>query len=127
MKLENGDRLIYDIPMRGERGEEGDGMERADKAAREETAATGHFVYIAECADGSLYTGYTNDVEKRIRAHNDGKGAKYTRSRLPVKAVYTEECANKEAAFRREAQIKKLRRENKLRLIAEGRRRDPLP
>jgi putative endonuclease len=98
-------------------------MERADKAARDEIAAPGHFVYIAECADGTLYTGYTNDVAKRIKTHNDGKGAKYTRARLPVKPVYTEEYANKEEAFRREAQIKRLRRKNKLRLIAEGRQR----
>ena len=100
-------------------------MEQADKASRAGAAAIGHFVYIAECADGSLYTGYTNDVAKRIKAHNDGKGAKYTRTRLPVRPVYTEGYANKEDAFRREAQIKQLRREKKLRLIAEGRRRDP--
>jgi putative endonuclease len=80
----------------------------------------GCFIYIAECADGSLYTGYTNDVAKRIDAHNAGKGAKYTRARLPVRAVYSEEYATKGEAVRREAQIKRLRREKKLRLIANA-------
>jgi putative endonuclease len=86
----------------------------------DEAAGIAHFVYIAECADGSLYTGYTNDVAQRIKAHNDGKGAKYTRTRRPVRPVYTESCASKGEAFRREAQIKQLRRKKKLRLIAEG-------
>ncbi|MDR2089851.1 MAG: GIY-YIG nuclease family protein [Clostridiales Family XIII bacterium] len=80
-----------------------------------------HFVYIAECADGSLYTGYTNDVAKRIAAHNAGKGAKYTKSRRPVRPVYAEAYASKEEALRREAQIKRFCRERKLRLIAEAR------
>jgi putative endonuclease len=79
---------------------------------------TGHFVYIALCADGTLYTGYTNDVAKRIKAHNAGEGAKYTRPRLPVRAVYTEVCMSKGEALKREARIKKLRREKKLQLIA---------
>jgi putative endonuclease len=102
-------------------------MEGADGTARGEAAAIGHFVYIAECADGSLYTGYTNDVARRIKAHNDGKGAKYTKTRRPVKPVYAEGYANKEDAFRREAQIKRLRRKEKLHLIAEGRQRDSTP
>jgi putative endonuclease len=76
------------------------------------------FIYIAECADGSLYTGYTNDVVKRIAAHNAGKGAKYTRSKLPVRAVYSEEYETKSEAVRREARIKQLKREEKLKLIA---------
>jgi putative endonuclease len=88
---------------------------------QDEIAEIVHFVYIAECADGSLYTGYTNDVERRIKAHNDGKGAKYTRPRLPVRPVYAEGYATKEEALRREAQIKRLRREKKLLLIEEGR------
>ncbi|MDR1245427.1 MAG: GIY-YIG nuclease family protein [Clostridiales Family XIII bacterium] len=80
----------------------------------------GHFIYIAECADGSLYTGYTNDVEKRIETHNEGKGAKYTRSRLPVRSVYTEEYATKSDAVKREALIKRLKRKEKLKLIAKS-------
>jgi putative endonuclease len=96
------------------------------KTSCDETLAIGHFVYIAECADGSLYTGYTRDVAKRIKAHNDGKGAKYTQPRRPVKSVYSEGYATREEALRREVQIKRLQRGEKLRLIAEG-RYDPPP
>ena len=67
-----------------------------------------NYVYIVECSDGSLYTGWTTDVAKRVEAHNSGKGAKYTRSRRPVKLVHFEEFPTKEEALRREAQIKKL-------------------
>jgi predicted GIY-YIG superfamily endonuclease len=74
-------------------------------------------VYILLCADGTLYTGSTNDVEKRLRAHQSGRGAKYTRSRLPVRLVYQEAAPDKGAALRREAAIKKLSREQKLALI----------
>lgn len=77
------------------------------------------FVYIVECRDGTLYTGWTTDVEARVRTHNSGSGAKYTRSRLPVKLVYFEEVENKSAALRREAAIKKLSREKKLKLISK--------
>ncbi len=76
-----------------------------------------YFVYILRCADGSLYTGTTNDIAQRAAVHNSGKGAKYTRSRLPVAVVYEEECADKSAALRREIKIKKLPRLEKLRLI----------
>ena len=58
-----------------------------------------NYTYIVECADGSLYCGWTNDLEKRIADHNDGKGGKYTRSRLPVKLVYFEEFETKEEAM----------------------------
>lgn len=75
------------------------------------------FVYILECADGTLYTGWTNDVEKRLRAHNSGKGSKYTRSRLPVRLRYLEDCGDKILAARRECEIKKLTRAEKLALI----------
>ena len=74
-------------------------------------------VYILLCADGTLYTGSTNDVEKRLRAHQSGRGAKYTRSRLPVCLVYQEAAVDKGTALRREAAIKKLSREQKLALI----------
>ena len=76
-----------------------------------------YVVYILRCADGTLYTGSTNDVEKRLRAHQSGHGAKYTRSRLPVCLVYQEAAADKGAALRREAAIKKLSRQEKLRMI----------
>ncbi|MBR1528897.1 MAG: GIY-YIG nuclease family protein [Oscillospiraceae bacterium] len=75
------------------------------------------YVYIAECADGTLYTGWTTDPEKRIRTHNAGKGAKYTRSRRPVKLVYLEKFENKSDALRREYEIKRLSRVQKLLLI----------
>ena len=75
-------------------------------------------VYILNCADGSLYTGVTNDLEKRLAAHNSGKGAKYTRSRLPVAIAYREACGDRSAALRREFAIRRMTREGKLRLIA---------
>jgi putative endonuclease len=77
-----------------------------------------NYTYIVECSDGTLYTGYTNDLEKRIKAHNSGKGAKYTRSRLPVTLVYFEEYETKELAQSREWHIKRLTRAKKLELIA---------
>lgn len=76
------------------------------------------YVYMLRCADGTLYTGYTDDPERRVRVHNAGKGAKYTRSRLPVELVYREALGDKSAALRREREIKKLTRAQKLALIA---------
>ncbi len=76
------------------------------------------YVYILRCADDTLYTGYTDDPERRLRVHNAGKGAKYTRSRLPVELVYRETLEDKSAALRREREIKGLTREKKLALIA---------
>ena len=64
-------------------------------------------LYILRCNDGSLYTGITTDVEKRLAVHNSGKGAKYTRSRKPVELVYAEKCGNHSAALKRELEIKK--------------------
>ena len=80
-----------------------------------------YYVYLLRCGDGSLYTGYTDDVERRLAVHQSGKGAKYTRSRLPVELVYSEELPDKSAALRREAAIKKLPREKKLALMESGR------
>ncbi|MGM7703754.1 GIY-YIG nuclease family protein [Pseudalkalibacillus sp. Hm43] len=77
----------------------------------------GHCVYILECKDGSLYTGYTNDLDRRIIAHQQGKGAKYTRGRTPVKLVYMEEHVTKSDALRAEYRIKQLKRIEKERLI----------
>lgn len=77
----------------------------------------GWFVYMLRCGDGSLYTGYTDDVFRRLAVHQSGKGAKYTRSRLPVTLAYWEELPDRPAALRREAAIKRLTRQQKLRLI----------
>lgn len=77
-----------------------------------------YYVYILRCADGTLYTGITDDVERRVAAHNSGKGAKYTRGRGPVEPVYREQCPDKPSALRREAAVKRLRRAEKLALIA---------
>jgi len=77
------------------------------------------YTYIVQCADGTLYTGWTASLEKRLAAHNAGTGAKYTRIRLPVKLVYWEEQENQSAAQKREASIKKLKRCKKEALIHE--------
>ena len=71
------------------------------------------------CADGTLYTGYTDDIARREVVHNSGRGAKYTRSRLPVKMVYHESFATRSEAMKRECAIKRLSREQKLKLISE--------
>ncbi len=76
-----------------------------------------HFVYILRCRDGSLYTGWTTHLEERVRTHNLGRGAKYTRSRRPVQLVYWEQYPDKGQALRREQAIKRLSREEKLALI----------
>lgn len=78
-----------------------------------------HYVYILECADKSLYTGWTTSPEKRLKTHNEGKGAKYTKSRLPVSMLYCEEFSSKSEALRRECEIKKLSRQKKLEMIAK--------
>ena len=78
-----------------------------------------NYTYIVRCADGTFYTGWTTDVERRVKCHNDGKGAKYTRPRLPVELVYFEVFETKEEAMRREAAIKKLSRERKELLVAQ--------
>ena len=76
-----------------------------------------NYVYILRCGDGSLYTGWTNDLEKRVKAHSSGRGAKYTRTHLPVELVYSEQLDTKEAAMSREWHIKRLINAEKLRLI----------
>ncbi len=76
-----------------------------------------NFVYILECKDGSLYTGWTNDLEKRVAAHNEGRGAKYTKGRGPVVLRYWETFATKEEAMSREYHIKRLSRAEKMALI----------
>jgi putative endonuclease len=73
-------------------------------------------VYILRCSDGTLYTGWTNDLERRLKTHNLGKGAKYTRARLPVTLLYSEAFEDSGQARRREAEIKKMTRAEKLAL-----------
>ena len=84
----------------------------------EEAALVAWYVYMLRCGDGSLYTGATDDVVRRLAAHQAGRGAKYTRSRLPVELVYRETLPDKSAALRREAAIKRLDRRGKLALLA---------
>lgn len=76
-----------------------------------------NYVYILRCADNSLYTGWTNNLDKRVKIHSEGKGAKYTRARLPIELVYFEEYEDKIEAMKREYAIKQLKRKEKLRLI----------
>jgi putative endonuclease len=77
---------------------------------------TGHFVYILTCADATLYTGYTTDPDRRLKEHNSGKASKYTRARLPVRLSFLEKAPSRGAALRREFEIKKLGRPEKMRL-----------
>lgn len=76
-----------------------------------------NYTYILSCGDGTLYTGWTNDLDRRLAAHNAGRGGKYTRTRLPVTLVYREEFDTKEQAMSREWEIKQLTRDEKLKLI----------
>lgn len=80
------------------------------------------YLYILRCKDGSLYTGITTDVEKRLEAHQSGKGAKYTRGRGPLVLVYREECGTHSDALKREVEIKRLTREQKQVLIASNKK-----
>lgn len=75
------------------------------------------FVYMVECRDGSLYTGWTVNLDARVAAHNDGSGARYTRSRRPVRLVYWESVPDRSAALRREAALRRLPRATKLALV----------
>lgn len=76
-----------------------------------------NYAYIVRCNDGTLYTGWTNNLEKRIKDHNDGRGAKYTKPRRPVVLVYYEEFGTKEEAMRREWEIKQMSRRDKLAIV----------
>jgi putative endonuclease len=86
-------------------------------------------VYVVECADGTLYTGIATNVDARLARHNDGKGARYTRSRRPVRLLHVEEVPDRPAALRREHAIKRLTAEEKRELVAGSRRgrREPVP
>lgn len=72
-----------------------------------------HYFYVLKCKDGSYYAGYTNDLQKRVKTHNDGKGAKYTRGRLPVTVIYYEEFQTKQEAMKAEYAFKQLNRKKK--------------
>ncbi len=79
-----------------------------------------NYTYIVKCRDNTYYTGWTKDLDRRMKAHNSGTGAKYTRSRRPVRLVYYEAYRTKEEAMRREREIKRMSRKEKEKLIAEG-------
>ena len=79
-----------------------------------------NYTYIVKCSDDTLYTGWTNDLERRLKAHNEGKGAKYTKVRRPVEIVYYESFETKQEAMRREYEIKQLTRKQKELLINEN-------
>jgi putative endonuclease len=79
------------------------------------------FAYFLRCADGSLYAGVTNDLERRLRAHNAGRGARYTRARLPVELVWTKRVLGRSGALSLEARLKQLTRAQKLQLVRQSR------
>lgn len=83
-----------------------------------------NYTYILKCSDGTLYTGWTNDLTKRLKAHNDGRGARYTKTRRPVALAYYESFSSKEEAMRREYEIKHLTRKEKEKLI-ENQKENP--
>ena len=83
-----------------------------------------NYCYILRCSDDTLYTGWTNDLNKRLQAHNEGKGAKYTRCRRPVELLYSEVFETKEEAMSREWHIKRLSREKKLELISRSQKEE---
>lgn len=85
-----------------------------------------HFFYVLECGDRSYYAGYTNDLEKRVRTHNEGKGAKYTRAKLPVHCIYHEKYDTKRAAMQAEYQFKQLTRQAKELYIRKGQQPDEI-
>lgn len=87
-----------------------------DSSSYTESCILTWFVYILECADNTLYTGITNDVDERLAKHNAGNGAKYTRGRAPVKLLYVEDQNSRSAASKRELQIKAMSREDKLKI-----------
>ena len=81
---------------------------------------TGQFVYILRCSDGTYYCGWTNDIDRRLEAHNSGRGAKYTKGRRPVELVYLEDYESKEEAMKREYAVKQMTRQDKEKLIEHG-------
>jgi len=90
-----------------------------------EASGASWFLYILRCGDGSLYTGVTTDIDRRLKMHREGKASRYTRTHLPVELVYREECGGRSAALARECAVKSLSREGKERLMAGGQVRVP--
>lgn len=84
------------------------------------------FMYVVECRDGSYYTGYTTDVVKRLEVHNSGKGAKYTRARLPVRLIYAEGFASKKEAMSAEALLKRKKRPHKVSYLSDNQEKNLL-
>ena len=80
----------------------------------------GDYVYLVKCQDGTLYTGYTTNLKRRIREHNSGQGALYTRGRAPVELVYYQDCGDRSQALQEEYRIKQLSRADKVKLIQQG-------
>ena len=101
--------------MKDHRKERAEARKKAEKLSG--NAAARNYTYILKCGDGSLYTGWTNDIAARLEQHRSGKGAKYTKSRKPVKLVYFETFLTKQEAMRREWEIKQLSRVEKWKLI----------
>ena len=125
---EAGGRRIFFLPVRREGYDAGRPLRAAVRRQDEEAVLIsmgeeppreggGSFTYLLECADGTLYCGWTNDLEKRVRAHNEGRGARYTRTRRPVRLVWWEEHGSREEAMSREWHIKRMTRKEKERLI----------
>lgn len=100
------------------KGEDGLAVLTAFRSVMEET----WYLYILRCKDGSLYTGITTDVQRRLEAHRSGKGAKYTRGRAPLELVYQQTCGTHSQALKRELEIKALKREEKEQLIRSEQR-----
>lgn len=92
-------------------------IRRKRKSYYMESKQSKHYLYVLQCKDNTYYTGYTNSIEKRIKKHNEGKGAKYTRGRIPVTLVYKQEFETKEKAMQAEYQFKKLNRKQKEMII----------
>lgn len=104
-------------PSAGDDAERAAGQSGSDRVDGIPVPAADHYVYVLECADGSLYTGYTTDVSRRVAEHDAGEGAKYTRGRTPVELVHVEPFDSKSAAMSREYAIKQRSRREKQRLI----------
>lgn len=92
----------------------------SDPPSNDSDGQSTHFVYVLECSDGTFYTGYTTDVDRRVDEHNDGTAAKYTRGRRPVELIYVERFDQRSMAMQREHAIKQLRRPAKEQLITSG-------
>ncbi|MCX6566255.1 MAG: GIY-YIG nuclease family protein [Candidatus Aminicenantes bacterium] len=91
---------------------------REEKAGLKEPGETVWFLYILRCGDGSLYTGVTTDIDRRLQMHQDGKASRYTRTRRPVALVYREKCGSRSQALSRECAVKSLPRDRKEKLVS---------